>query len=158
MEFTAAKVFSIVVLLAALLVVIFLPTRYAVDLQLIGGIWILQIFPAVVLGLFSSRLRPRALFAGWLVGMAIGTCLTVESGFRPLYHFAFGNFSLYIGLAALLGNLAVSLAGSYRFEACSTVVPHNQCSANKEYSQLRASGDDAALAALALSILHPEMP
>ncbi len=113
MEFTAAKIFSLVVLFAALLVVIFLPTQYAVDLQLIGGIWILQIFPSVVLGLSPIRLRSGALVAGWLTGMVIGTWLTIAAGLKPIFHFSFGNFSLYIGLAALLGNLAISLVGSW---------------------------------------------
>jgi hypothetical protein len=33
--------------------IIFLPTQFAIDLQLLGGVWILQILPAVVFSLYT---------------------------------------------------------------------------------------------------------
>src|SRR5262249_25363998 len=47
-EARVAKITSLVVKLGALLAVLFLPTQFALDLQLLGGMWILQTFPAVV--------------------------------------------------------------------------------------------------------------
>src|SRR3981081_2018536 len=43
-----AKIASLVVKLGALAFTIFLPTQYALDLQLLGGLWIMQSFPGVV--------------------------------------------------------------------------------------------------------------
>ena len=57
-EATVAKVASMVVKSGALLCIVFLPTQFAIDLQLLGGLWILQTFPAVVFGLFTA-LVPR---------------------------------------------------------------------------------------------------
>ena len=45
-EASTAKLVSLVVKFGALLFIVFLPTQYAIDLQLLGGVWILQIFPA----------------------------------------------------------------------------------------------------------------
>jgi len=45
-EAKTAKLVSLIVKFGALLFIVFLPTQYAIDLQLLGGVWILQIFPA----------------------------------------------------------------------------------------------------------------
>ncbi|GAA3769130.1 sodium:solute symporter family protein [Streptomyces coacervatus] len=86
----------------------------AINLQLLGGVWILQIFPAVAIGLFTGRLHPRALLAGWAVGMAAGTYLVVREGFSSVVPFGFGDRppQVYAGLAALLLNLVVAVAGT----------------------------------------------
>src|SRR5438552_4898174 len=41
---------------------------YAIQLQLLGGLWICQTVPAVLLALYV-RLDPRALLAGWAAGV-----------------------------------------------------------------------------------------
>jgi SSS family solute:Na+ symporter len=109
-----AKRISVLVLFASLSFVILLPTQYAIDLQLIGGIWILQIFPAVVLGLGRGRLHASALLVGWLAGMILGTWLTMANGLKPVLTLSMGGSScqLYIGMITLVLNLAISLAGS----------------------------------------------
>ncbi|MFJ8744050.1 sodium:solute symporter [Embleya sp. NPDC127516] len=83
----------------------------AINLQLLGGVWILQIFPAVVIGLFTRRLHHRALLAGWAVGMLTGTVAVVREGFVSLIRIELGGrgVQMYAGLAALLLNLAVTL-------------------------------------------------
>ena len=45
---------SLVVKFGALLFIVFLPTQYAIDLQLLGGMWILQLFPAMVFALHAG--------------------------------------------------------------------------------------------------------
>src|SRR4030088_1246528 len=45
-EAKVAKITSLVVKFGALLVIVFLPTQFALDLQLLGGVWILQTLPA----------------------------------------------------------------------------------------------------------------
>jgi len=48
-EAAVAKIASLVVKVGALAFILFLPTQYALDLQLLGGLWILQTFPAPIL-------------------------------------------------------------------------------------------------------------
>jgi len=45
----------------------------AINFQLLGGIWILQTFPAIVFGLYTRWFHRWALVAGWAVGMGYGT-------------------------------------------------------------------------------------
>ena len=80
-EAQVAKITSLVVKFGALLVIVFLPTQFALDLQLLGGVWILQTLPALVFGLFFDWFRAPALLAGWLVGFAGGTCARLDQ--RP---------------------------------------------------------------------------
>jgi SSS family solute:Na+ symporter len=114
-EATVAKIVSLAVKLGALIFVIFLPTEYAIDLQLLGGIWILQIFPSVVLGLYRLPLRGSPLFLGWLAGMAMGIWLFVLAGLKPVFAIhAFGSvFAVYIGILALAVNLVLGFVGSF---------------------------------------------
>ena len=44
-ESLIAKIVSLIVKVGALAFVLFLPTQYAIDLQLLGGVWMLQIRP-----------------------------------------------------------------------------------------------------------------
>jgi len=48
---------------------------FAINLQLLGGVWILQTLPAIVAGLYTRWFHRWALFAGWAAGMAWGTWL-----------------------------------------------------------------------------------
>ena len=50
----------------ALLVVLALDPQFSIDLQLIGGVIILQTLPALVLGLWRTFVHRWALLAGWL--------------------------------------------------------------------------------------------
>ena len=110
-EAQVAKIASLVVKAGALLVIIYLPTQFALDLQLLGGLWILQIFPAVVFGLYTRALRANALLAGWAVGFIGGTAIAWSDGLKPLHETGFGNYklSLYVGLLALIANIVTVL-------------------------------------------------
>ena len=48
-----AKWVSLIVKFGALVFIIFLPTQFAIYLQLLGGIWIIQTLPAVILGAYT---------------------------------------------------------------------------------------------------------
>jgi SSS family solute:Na+ symporter len=110
-EAQVAKITSLVVKAGALLVIIYLPTQFALDLQLLGGLWILQTFPAVVFGLYTRSLRAGALLAGWAVGFIGGTAIAWSDGLKPLHETGFGNYklSLYVGLLALVANIVTVL-------------------------------------------------
>ena len=119
-ESVLAKLVSLVVKLGALMVIFFMPTRFALDLQLLGGVWMVQIFPAVILGLYGRWLSGRALLGGWAVGMIIGSSLSWgEKAWTPIHvlkwHLPFAGqidtgfgFAAYNGLTAVAANLVVA--------------------------------------------------
>ncbi|MBB4229450.1 monocarboxylate uptake permease MctP [Rhizobium mongolense] len=111
-EAKVAKLTSLVVKVGALLVIIFLPTQFALDLQLLGGIWILQTLPALVFGLYTNWFRAPGLLAGWFVGFIGGTFLVWDAGWKPLHLISLGGepFTIYTGLLALAANIAVAVA------------------------------------------------
>jgi solute:Na+ symporter, SSS family len=111
-EATVAKLVSLVVKVGALLFVLFLPTKYAIDLQLLGGVWILQTLPAIVLGLYTRWLHRWALIAGWAVGMGLGTWMAASQSFKSSVYalsFAGVKFSAYEAVFALAANLVVTV-------------------------------------------------
>jgi SSS family solute:Na+ symporter len=64
-EARIAKIVSLVVKVGALVIIITLPTKYAIELQLLGGVWILQTLPVIVVGLYTRWPHRWALTAGW---------------------------------------------------------------------------------------------
>ncbi len=105
---------SLVVKLGALLFAIELPKTFSINLQLLGGVWILQTFPALVFGLFTRWFDRWALLAGWLGGMIFGTVAAYKTSTPTTSHWAastdieFGH-TVYIGLSALVLNIAIAL-------------------------------------------------
>ena len=87
--------------------------QYAIELQLLGGIWILQLFPAVIFGVFTRWFYGKALFWGWFAGMASGTAMAfsrdLKSSIYPL-HIGGHVYAMYAALPALAINLLVSVA------------------------------------------------
>ena len=84
--------------------------------QLLGGIWIGQLFPSVVVGVFTRWFNPWALFAGWVAGMASGTGMALALGLRgsvyPLHlplSLGGGTYAMYAAVPALVLNLVVSM-------------------------------------------------
>ncbi len=108
-EARVAKNVSLLVKLGALAFILLLPQQYAIQLQLLGGIWIIQTLPALLMGLFLPRLGKRALIAGWLAGMVAGTWMAASMHFKAIYTLHVFGYSLsaYSALYALLVNLAV---------------------------------------------------
>jgi SSS family solute:Na+ symporter len=116
-ETQVAKLVSLVVKVGALGFVLGIDRQFSINLQLLGGIWILQIFPAIVGGLFVRWFHRWALLAGWAAGMIYGSWeayLTPTAG-KPHSHF--GNAANipvigqmgYIGVTALVLNIAVAV-------------------------------------------------
>jgi SSS family solute:Na+ symporter len=72
-EAKVSKVASLVVKAFALVFVLTLDKQNAINFQLLGGVWILQTFPAIVFSLYTRLCHRWALLAGWAVGMVYGT-------------------------------------------------------------------------------------
>jgi solute:Na+ symporter, SSS family len=115
-ETRVSQIASLVVKLGALAFVAFGASQYAINLQLAGGVWIMQTLPAVVLALFVKWLDRWAVLAGWAVGIATGTYWLIAEKFLATLHTypigGHGGTKLYIGLVAFVLNLAVVVVWS----------------------------------------------
>jgi SSS family solute:Na+ symporter len=113
---------SLVVKLGALLFAIELPHTFSINLQLLGGIWILQLAPTIIGGLFTRWFHRWALLTGWLAGMAFGTIAAYKVSSATASHWAgasdieFGH-TIYIGLSAVALNLVIAVVLTLVFKA-----------------------------------------
>ena len=109
-----AQLTALAVKLAALGCILLSNPQFAIDLQLLGSIWVLQTLPALVLGLLRLRLNATGLLSGWAVGMAAGSALVLADGLKPIHPLHLGGWgtSVSTGLLALALNIAVALAVS----------------------------------------------
>jgi solute:Na+ symporter, SSS family len=125
-EAQVAKVTSLVVKIGAVAAILFLNPQFSIDLQLIGGVIILQTLPSVAIGLYSRWFHRGALVAGWVAGMVAGLVLVYNipklnpDGSVAREHFGGSLFPLsklgfdtkvaiYAGFLALLVNLVVTI-------------------------------------------------
>jgi SSS family solute:Na+ symporter len=122
-EARVSKITSLVVKFGALLCIILLDPQFSIDLQLIGGVIILQTLPSVAIGLFTRWFHKGALIAGWVAGMAAGVWMLYNVSNATRDHFAGSNFPLsklgfdthmtiYAGLVAVLVNVVVAALGT----------------------------------------------
>jgi SSS family solute:Na+ symporter len=114
-ETDMAKLASLVVKFGALLFIVFLPLTYAIQLQLLGGILILQTLPAIVSGIYTRWFDAKALLLGWAAGLAWGIWAASLSGFHKSgYALHVGGLVIpaYIGLYALVINFAVAIVAT----------------------------------------------
>ena len=119
-----AQVASLFVKAGALVFVFALPRTFSINLQLLGGIWILQTFPAIVVGLYTRWFHRWALVIGWAVAMIYGTveAYHVPVAGQPGSHFGGSTASVlghtvYIAITALVINLVISVALTIAFRA-----------------------------------------
>ena len=113
---------SLTVQIGALLFAIGLPKTFSINLQLLGGIWILQTFPAIVSGLFTRWFHRYALLVGWLTGMIFGTIAAYKVSTPTTSHWAgsvntIWGHTIYIGLSAIILNLVVAVVLTLIFKA-----------------------------------------
>jgi SSS family solute:Na+ symporter len=105
---------SLVVKFGALLFAVELPHTFSINLQLLGGVWILQIFPMLVGGLYTRWFHRWALLAGWFAGMIYGTIAAYNVSDPTASHWAsstdivFGH-SIYIGISAFIINAVIAI-------------------------------------------------
>jgi SSS family solute:Na+ symporter len=110
-EAQMAKWVSLIVKFGALVFILFVPTKYAIQLQLLGGIWIIQTLPAVMLGTYTRWFNDWALLVGWAAGTIAGTAMAVAAQLAPTYPLAFAGhvFPGYTALYTLILNLALAI-------------------------------------------------
>ncbi len=110
-EAQMAKWASLVVKVGALVFILFVPTQYAIQLQLLGGIWIIQTLPPVMLGAYTRWFNSWALLAGWAAGTAAGTAMAIATHLTPTFPLSVAGhtFPGYTAVYTLILNLGIAL-------------------------------------------------
>jgi SSS family solute:Na+ symporter len=128
-----SKLASLVVKVGAVAFIVFLDPQFSIDLQLIGGIIILQTAPAVALGLYTRWLHRGGLIAGWVAGMGLALWMLWKipnpathklhfggSAF-PLSDFGFSSpKTIYVGFVAVAVNLIIAVLATFILRAAKT--------------------------------------
>ncbi len=124
-EAKVSKLTSLVVKFGALIFVIAMDQSAAINMQLLGGIWILQTFPAIVAGLYTRWFHRWALFAGWAAGIIYGTA-AAYGVINPVTKAHFGgsiaaipgtDITVYIAVVAFALNAVVAVVLTLVFRA-----------------------------------------
>ncbi|AGL15317.1 monocarboxylate uptake permease MctP [Actinoplanes sp. N902-109] len=132
-EAKVSKITSLLVKVGAVACIIFLDPQFSIDLQLIGGVIILQTAPSVALGLFTRWFHRGGLIAGWIAGMGLGMWMLYDipnaatkrahfggSAF-PLNDFGFDTpRTIYVGFVAVAVNLLVAVIVTLVLRAAKT--------------------------------------
>jgi solute:Na+ symporter, SSS family len=124
-EAKVSKIVSLLVKFGALVFVLTMDQSAAINLQLLGGIWILQTFPSIVAGLYTRWFHRWALFVGWAAGIIYGT-VAAYNVINPATKAHFGgsiaaipgtNMQVYIAVTAFAVNLIVAVVLTVVFRA-----------------------------------------
>ena len=121
-ETRVARLASLVMKIGALGFALELDKTFSINLQLLGGIWILQTFPSIVISLYTRWFHRFALIIGWAAAMAYGTIKAYRTPGSGQAHFGasaapvFGHIT-YIALTALALNLIVAVVLTVVFRA-----------------------------------------
>jgi SSS family solute:Na+ symporter len=117
-----AKLVSLIVKVGALVFILFVPTQYAIQLQLLGGIWIIQTLPPVMLGAYTRWFNSWALLAGWAVGTCAGTLMAIATKLTPTFplHVGSHTFPGYTAVYTVALNLLVAIVLTPVFNAMSS--------------------------------------
>lgn len=101
--------------IGAVAFIIGLPLTYAIQLQLLGGIWIIQTLPAIVLGLYTRVLDYLGLLLGWVAGLVCGTWMAISlklaSSIFAIHLFGYA-IPGYAAVWSLIVNLVVAIVVS----------------------------------------------
>jgi solute:Na+ symporter, SSS family len=113
-ETRVARLASLLMKLGALAFALELNRTFSINLQLLGGVWIVQTFPAIVIGLYTRWFHRFALVIGWASGMAFGTIEAWRTPGNGQAHFGASTAPIlghvtYIAIAALVVNLVVTV-------------------------------------------------
>ena len=119
-----AQFVSLIVKAGALFFALTLSKTFSINLQLLGGIWILQTFPAIVAGLYTRWFHRWALLLGWGAAMAYGTIQAYRVPVPGQANSHFGGSTapvlghiVYIAIAAFIINLVIAVVLTLVFRA-----------------------------------------
>ena len=121
-ETRVARLASLIMKVGALGFALELNKTFSINLQLLGGIWVLQTFPAIVISLYTRWFHRFALIIGWASAMVYGTIQAYRTPGGGQAHFGasaapvFGHVT-YIAISALLVNLVVAVVLTLIFRA-----------------------------------------
>jgi SSS family solute:Na+ symporter len=125
-ETRVAQLVSLIVKAGGLVFVLALSKTFSINLQLLGGIWILQTFPSIVAGLYTRWFHRWALLLGWAAAMVWGTIVAYNQPVagEPGTHFGAStaivpglDHTAYIAVTAFVLNLAVAVVLTWVFRA-----------------------------------------
>jgi solute:Na+ symporter, SSS family len=123
-ETRVARVVSLVVKAGALVFALALSKTFSINLQLLGGIWILQTFPSIVAGLYTRWFHRWALLLGWATAMVYGTIQAYRVPIPGQAHTHFGASTapvlghiVYIAVVAFIINLVIAVVLTMIFRA-----------------------------------------
>ena len=118
-EAQRAKWASLVVKFGALVFILFVPTQYAIRLQLLGGIWIIRTLPAILGGAYTRWFNDWALLVGWAAGAIAGTAMAIAAHFASTYPLAIGSYVFpgYAALCTVILNLVLAVVLTPVFNA-----------------------------------------
>ncbi|MBV9531038.1 MAG: sodium:solute symporter [Bradyrhizobium sp.] len=121
-EAQMAKWVSLIVKFGALAFIVFIPSKFAIYLQLLGGIWIIQTLPAVMLGVYTRWFNDWALLIGWAAGIFTGTAMFVAANLTPTYTLVVGSFTFpgYAALYAVIVNIVLTVILTLLFNPLGT--------------------------------------
>jgi SSS family solute:Na+ symporter len=124
-EARVSKLTSLIVKGGAVLVIIAIDPQFSIDLQLIGGVIVLQTLPSIVLGLYTRWFHRWGLLAGWAAGLVAGAVMLYDTPnvMTGKQHFGGAQYALskfgfdskvtvYTGVIALALNLVVAVVGT----------------------------------------------
>jgi len=141
-EAQVSKITSLVVKFGALIFVLALDKQNAINLQLLGGVWILQTFVAIVAGLYSRWFHRWALLAGWAVGILYGTLAAYHQKSAVTHHFGgslatfpYTHTKVYIAFSALVLNIVVAVVLTLVLRAVKAPAGVDQTASDDYYSE-----------------------
>jgi SSS family solute:Na+ symporter len=117
-EAKVSKLMSLVVKAFALVFVLTLDRQNAINFQLLGGIWILQTFPAIVFSLYTRWFHRTGLLVGWAAGMVYGTVEAYQA-INPITGKHFGS---PLGVIPGIGDLGYIAMTAFALNLVVTVV------------------------------------
>jgi solute:Na+ symporter, SSS family len=118
-EGLVSQITSVILKLGAVAVIVSLKVSFAIEFQLIGGVIVIEILPAVVLGLYTRWFHRWALAAGWLAGMGLSIYMLYVTPGKTTAHFGSASFAfstwgfntkltIWTGIVGLIANLVVT--------------------------------------------------
>jgi SSS family solute:Na+ symporter len=141
-EAQLAKWFSLIVKAGALAFVLSALTQYAVQLQLLSVVWIIQTLPAVMVGVYTRWFNSWALLFGWLAGMVLGTLMFLtELPTSPERL----ELSGYPAVCALIVNLLVATGLTLTLNAAGPRGPSNVDHAAASHDRDAGARADASI-------------